>query len=497
MPRQSLHEVARRGVALLAVLLALLAVAAIGIFFLTRSYTREEEQARETLLSLKDVRAAVLDAETGLRGYVLVERSSFLAPYRSGTRAYEGLARTLRADVSEGRADFDQATETFEAWRTQFAEPVLEFLRSERRARAIGLIDSGAGKRRIDAVRRSLGNVEAAERRELDSIQDDIDQLGLALLVAMLVLAAAGLVIGTNLLRRLNRHVVSPIADLAAAAERIQEGDLAARVKPRGSLETHSVGEAFNDMAAQVEEVVVGLRELDESKSQFISTVSHELRTPLTSIIGYIELAMEELPGEDPSSDAFRQRVEFLQVAERNTRRLQTLVNDLLFLAQSEAGKLELHPAPTDLAELCTESAEAARPHARSADVDLQVETSGAVMAEVDPVRLGQVIDNLISNGIKFTPAGGRVQVSVRKEAEGVVMEVSDTGMGISREDQELLFDRFFRTAAAGEAAIQGAGLGLAIVKSIVDAHGGTIAVDSRESEGTTFRIELPARTAA
>jgi PAS domain S-box-containing protein len=233
------------------------------------------------------------------------------------------------------------------------------------------------------------------------------------------------------------------------------------------------------------------LRELDRLKDEFVALVSHELRTPLTSIRGYLELVLEEEAGT--LTDEQRQ---FLGVVERNAHRLLALVGDLLFLAQVEAGKLSLEIGAVDLSAIAAESVETARPLAEDRDITLTLATGPLALIAGDRVRLAQLLDNLISNGVKFTPPGGRVDVRVKGQHGNATIEVRDTGMGIPTEEQHHLFERFFRTAKATEQAIPGTGLGLAISKAIVDAHGGQIAVASADGGGTTFRISLPIRHA-
>jgi PAS domain S-box-containing protein len=229
------------------------------------------------------------------------------------------------------------------------------------------------------------------------------------------------------------------------------------------------------------------LRELDRLKDEFIALVSHELRTPLTSIRGYLELVTDGASG-----DLTPDQEQFLGVVARNAERLQSLVGDLLFVAQIEAGRLSLDRADVDLVSVAAESVESGRPLAAPKEIELSLAADAQVRLEGDRGRLGQLFDNFVSNAIKFTPAGGRVDVRIRTEGNSAVIEVADTGMGIPADEQEQLFERFFRSSNATAQAIQGTGLGLTISKAIVDAHGGTISFTSVENEGTTFRIELP-----
>jgi hypothetical protein len=234
------------------------------------------------------------------------------------------------------------------------------------------------------------------------------------------------------------------------------------------------------------------LRELDRLKDEFISLVSHELRTPLTSIRGYLELLLDGGAG-DLSDDQAR----FLAVVDRNSKRLMHLVGDLLFLAQIEAGKLALELGDVDLDHLVAECVEAAKPTADEKGIELTAAVEPTPSMVGDRGRLGQVLDNLVSNALKFTPEGGTVSVRIRTHDRVAVVEVEDNGMGIAPEDQHQLFDRFFRSSEATERAIPGTGLGLTIAKAIIERHEGAIEVESTPGEGTTMRVRLPVRSRA
>jgi signal transduction histidine kinase len=228
------------------------------------------------------------------------------------------------------------------------------------------------------------------------------------------------------------------------------------------------------------------LRELDRMKDEFISLVSHELRTPLTSIRGYVELLEED---ERLSDEQQR----YLAVVGRNTSRLLDLVGDLLFLAQVDAGKLAFELRPVELDLLVEECVEASLPAADAKGIEL-VSSAQRLPSPLqgDPGRLAQVLDNLVSNALKFTPAGGRVEVRLSAMDGVALIEVEDTGLGLAANEQEQLFERFFRSSRASENAIPGTGLGLAIAKTIVERHGGRIQLESTVDVGTTVRVELP-----
>ena len=181
-----------------------------------------------------------------------------------------------------------------------------------------------------------------------------------------------------------------------------------------------------------------------------------------------------------------------LGIVDRNADRLLGLVSDLLFMAQVDAGKLILVSKPVQLAAVVAESVEAATPRADAAELELHLDVDDELVVDGDHMRLAQVFDNLIANAIKFTPAGGSVAVRVFRSEGTAVIEVSDTGIGISEDDRRHLFERFFRTSGATLAAVQGTGLGLAIVSAITSSHGGTVDAESREGGGTTFVVTLP-----
>jgi PAS domain S-box-containing protein len=244
------------------------------------------------------------------------------------------------------------------------------------------------------------------------------------------------------------------------------------------------------------------VRATERMKDQFVGLVSHELRTPLTSILGYLELVLDDaaLPEEHR---------QYLRTVERNAQRLLRLVGDLLFTAQVDAGRFSLRPEEVDLAAIVRAAEETARVTAAAAGVELRVEVpADGLVVSGDALRLGQACDNLVSNAVKFTPAGGLVTLRVRpawRTADGAVgdgelpgaepvaqLSVSDTGIGIPGGEQGQLFTRFFRASTAQRSQIAGVGLGLSITKAITTAHGGTLDLDSAEGRGTTFTMTLP-----
>lgn len=232
------------------------------------------------------------------------------------------------------------------------------------------------------------------------------------------------------------------------------------------------------------------MAQAEQVKNEFLATVSHELRTPLTSILGYSEL-LAELDGLDQEARSF------VEVIRRNADRELRLVNDLLTVATLDGSGLAVDQRDMDLAVVVRDSVQRARPTTHAAGIHLTLTIpapgQGSTMTG-DPDRLGQVVDNLLSNALKFTPSGGRVHVSVSADQGRAVVEVADTGPGIAVTHRERLFDRMYRGPDAVNRQVPGAGLGLAITKAIVDAHEGSIEISDAAGQGAVFRVELPLR---
>jgi signal transduction histidine kinase len=236
--------------------------------------------------------------------------------------------------------------------------------------------------------------------------------------------------------------------------------------------------------ARKAGEIADRLRQLDRMKDSFLATVSHEFRTPLSSIRGYLEILLDDELDQDTSR-------RFLSVMQRNSDRLLRLIDDLLLVAKLNEDGLRMDVAELDLAELAHQVTSACRPLAEHREVKLRDRTESPIQARGDVKRLGQALNHLVVNAIKFTEPGGEIVISTT-DTEEPELVIVDTGAGIPAADVPHLFDRFFRSATADTMATQGSGLGLAIVRSIIDAHHGSIHVTSEPGIGTTVRLTLP-----
>lgn len=279
------------------------------------------------------------------------------------------------------------------------------------------------------------------------------------------------LVIGGVAAGRALRRTAAPIADVMEAADRVAGGDYTARVEPRGTRETRRLGRAFNEMAER-------LATNEDRRRELLADVAHELRTPLSVIRGNVEGMLDAVYAPDRAH---------LQPLLEETTVMARLLDDLQTLSTAEAGALRLHREPVDPSVLVEDAVAAFRVRAAEGGLRITWRADPAIGTfDADPIRIGEVLANLISNAVRHTPTGGEVTVEARRENGDIAFEVTDTGPGIASEDLPHVFDRFVRSADSG-----GTGLGLAIAKRLVEAHGGRIEARS-DGPGTTVRFVLP-----
>jgi signal transduction histidine kinase len=278
------------------------------------------------------------------------------------------------------------------------------------------------------------------------------------------------------------------IITLNIAATEIAQGNLQARVPVIGSDEMAGLAHTFNEMAAQLETAARKQRELDILRRDLVAWVGHDLRTPLASI----RVIVEALADGVVQDSATVQR--YLQTAQRDIRSLSQLIDDLFEMAQLDAGGLQLERQPNSISDLISDTLESFSAQAERQGVRLE----GSCAPGIDPVwidaqQIGRVLSNLVGNALRHTPAGGTVSVRASITSEGVQVQVSDTGEGISADDLPRVFEQFYRGEKSRSRATGGAGLGLAIAKGIVEAHDGRIWVESKPGQGTHFYFTVPA----
>jgi signal transduction histidine kinase len=329
--------------------------------------------------------------------------------------------------------------------------------------------------------------------------QETYRMAGAIVLVAALSLALIWFIV--------NRQVKQPLRQLASVAESVDRGHIAIPARDLeplyASRETAVVADAFKAMANRLEDLYAGLEqkvnertsqlqaansELERAsrhQSEFLTMVSHEFRTPLTSIITFTELLLDSAAGQ-----VNQEQHEYLTDVFESSQRLLHMINDLLDLSRLEAGKVKLFREALDLKDLARDAERTVRPLAERKELTLRLDLpSGLPLVEADGLRVTQVLLNLFSNAIKFTPSGGTITVSARVREPWLEVAVSDTGIGIARNDLKRIFEKF---SQSGRERPEGTGLGLPLARSLVELHGGQMWVESEIGQGSTFRFTLP-----
>jgi two-component system sensor histidine kinase BaeS len=341
-------------------------------------------------------------------------------------------------------------------------------------------VAEGTGGKAARATVDAQGNRRAQLREQISSDTRDTAILVAAGLIAGLT---GALLLFSGLIASMRR----PLEELVDAAGRLAAGDRSARVEVGGLSETATLGAAFNEMAGELELEASQRDRLDRLKDEFVLTASHELRSPLTSVQGFAELLMLERDSLTPK------QVDTVEIILDNCRHLVRLLNDLLDLARSDAGRLAVTPRPTEIAPLIDDAVRTMRAQTEGAQQLLtqQVEP-GLPLIEVEADRIRQVLVNFLTNAHEYSPKGASIEVAARVVGADVEIAVSDNGPGIPESQLEHIFERFVRGDAGMTQRVGGTGLGLAISKSLVELHGGTLAVESTVGIGSSFSFRLP-----
>jgi len=275
----------------------------------------------------------------------------------------------------------------------------------------------------------------------------------------------------------LSRRILKPVQALTIAARRMQAGDLDQQVSVSSKDEIGELAQTFNAMAA-------GLKKQEELRRHMVSDIAHELRTPLSNIRGYLEALREGLTKPTPS---------IIDSLYEEALLLNRLVDDLQDLALAEAGQLTLKRQPVALQDIVQRAVDSIRSQAEAKGLKLRTDLPEELpLVDVDPQRIVQVLINLLKNAVNHTPTDGEIAVSTVRQEQWIEVKVRDTGEGISPEDLPYIFERFYRADKSRSRATGGAGLGLTIAKKIIEAHGGSIWVESIKDRGTTFTFTIP-----
>ena len=410
----------------------------------------------------------------------------------------EKLNRTLRdnADVMDGRLmvlDMDGKVQ-FDTFghlcgRRLQLEEVLQVLTAGREG-AYGIYTPGretvermSGETGADYVAYCTRELKSGENRlgvllfvsRIQKMMDSLTSMQWQLVTIFMVIAVGALVLALIL----SQVLTKPITDLSRAMRKMGKGDLSVRAPVRGSGEMRELALNYNTMATQLES-------LDKTRNQFVSNASHELKTPLATMKIMLETMMYQ---PDMPRDL---QQEFMQDMNHEIDRLTGIITDLLTLTRTDAKNQEMKKEPVDMSALTEEILRLLDPAAKQRNQTLSGEVEDGLTLMGDQSKLHQILYNLTDNAIKYSPDGGTIHVSLQEDGQDLVWRVRDNGVGIPEEDQDHIFERFYRVDKARSRETGGTGLGLSIVRQLVTMHGGQITVESAPGEGSEFIVRLP-----
>ena len=475
------------------------------------------QQDRDALL------IAMLNQETGLRGYIATNNSVFLEPFNSGRPQFllsvqqlQNQARGIQAtDFSTTNTVLAQVTAQANAWYNTYAEVQIKNMQAGNLAAARSPRTDAVGKELFDTVRASIEHLQQAVDHDVLSIQLRVAAFnGSALLLAYLLSAIALCILGATFIMFV-KGLLKDLNILEAATNQLGSSDLAARVQELRYDELNDLGQTFNTMAEELAlrsreverttselrdrrdelmAVNVALEEANRARSQFLSTMSHELRTPLASIIGFSQMLLDD--AEEANWN--QQQQNDLKRILKNGQHLLSLINDVLDLSKIEAGRMVLKYSQIDVQELLTSVVEEIQSMANAQHLVLRAEVEDGIdFLESNPLKLRQVLLNLVSNAIKFTEQGEVTVTATRvissgPQADQIALAVKDSGIGISSDIQAHIFEAFYQADGTYTRKFGGTGLGLSIVSQLTALLGGTIAIKSAPGQGSTFTVTFP-----
>jgi two-component system sensor histidine kinase GlrK len=402
----------------------------------------------------------------------LLEEPEVLQGYARAHRSFRQLAEEI------GQLPLDEAQQTALSRTVSHEQALYDLLTAFPRARVEPAEITERVDQLIDAAREVLAINNLIVDREVERLRASADEVQRGLILLLLFSTAVALSIALAL----TRYIVRPIAAIDNAIRQLGGADFSNPIAVRGPEDLRYLGRRLDWLRRR-------LGEFETQKSRFLRHVSHELKTPLTALREGAELLNDQVAG--PLAPPQRQVVSIMR---DNSIKLQRLIEELLDYQRALHAAASLEVKPVMLEALVSEAVKAHELAAQAKGLDLAID-SESNLVEADPEKLRSIIDNLVSNAVKFTPPGGSITVKARVEAGEAVIEVIDSGPGVPLEEQESVFNLFFRGRGKEGARVKGTGLGLAIARELAEAHGGSIAIVP-QGRGGHFRVTLPRRSA-
>lgn len=332
----------------------------------------------------------------------------------------------------------------------------------------------------LDELFSVLKELEDYARRSAKEKITQVHEAGKRAVTLTIIVTISSILIGLFVSIITTKSIVHPLSLIKKQMKKIAQGSFESKVDITSPSELKELAETFNYMAAK-------LREVDKMKNDFYAVMSHELRTPLTSIKEGSKILMDGIIGD--LSD--KQKM-ILDIISKESKRLIEMVNNILDLSKLEAGMVRFNFTEVELDSLIKRVIYELTPLAESKHIKIETDFSGSDIINVDPERMMHVMRNLIGNAIKFTPENGTITIKTERVDNNVIVSIKDTGAGIPREYIDRIFDKFTQVNSSKYQHMKGTGIGLSIVKHIIHAHGGTVWVESREGQGSTFYVSLP-----
>lgn len=482
-------------------------IAVIGVFWIAFFYERNEiDRASEyrdllntpAILTLQEVESRFIVMQNLIRDFAELKEADIRARYletrtdlKALLLAYNGLALAVNGDGKF--LALEQVRQNMQTFALKMGESLersdvlasqLFTLHENEGSREDILLRTLALRTETNVFENILENAKTQERTIADRESRVIQQVGAQTRRTLLLLTLLAVLIAFVVAYFLSRSLSRPLIELTEAALDFAEGNLDKRIEVKSHDEIGELGTIFNQMAAS-------RKELEEAKNVFLSVAAHQLRTPLGSMRWNMEMLLEE--GEKLPKHVLYGIHEIYE----SNKRMITLVNDLLNVSRIEQGRVMEEPVPTDIAPIIRDVLKEQAVDAEQKNVSVRFSEQPKVPPlVVDPKKFREIIQNLVSNAIKYNRKNGNVTISVESKIKNqeswVVIAVADSGMGIPKKDQERMFTKFFRASNAVASSAEGTGLGLFVVKYFVERWGGKVKFTSEEGKGTTFAVELP-----